>query len=231
MSSSLDPHLAFSTSRLNSLRAAVLGANDGIISLSGLVIGVAGATDSRTVLLAAGVAGLLAGAFSMAAGEFISVSTQRDTERAMLAIEKRELRENPEAEMLELVEIYRRKGLTLELAEKVAKELSAKDAFAAHVDAELHIDPNELTNPWQAAFASAAAFVAGALLPLGSIILAPAGFKVPVTFGTVVVALFITGVASAKVTRTPQVQAVVRVVCGGILAMAVTYGIGLLFRV
>ena len=226
-----EPHSESTKSTLNWLRAAVLGANDGIISLSSLVIGVAGATESHTIIAAAGVSGLLAGAFSMAAGEFVSVSTQRDSERNLLEKERRELVEMPEAELNELIGLYERKGLSKETATKVATELTHKDAYAAHIDVELGIDPNDLTNPWSAAFASAIAFVTGALIPFVAILVLPDGIRVFGTFVAVVFALLITGMLSARVSNTSTVQASLRVVIGGVLAMVVTYGVGSLFRV
>lgn len=225
-----EPHVASNRAKLNWLRAAVLGANDGIISLSGLVIGVAGATDSRVVIIASGVAGLLAGAFSMAAGEFVSVSTQRDTERALLDREQTELAEEPAAEMQELENIYINKGLSAETAKLVAAELTNHDAYAAHIDVELGIDPNDLTNPWQAATASAAAFVAGAIIPFIAVLVAPTNLRVVVTFVAVVLALVVTGILSARVSHTSVSKASLRVVLGGVLAMVVTYVVGTLFR-
>ncbi|MDQ1044361.1 VIT1/CCC1 family predicted Fe2+/Mn2+ transporter [Streptomyces sp. V4I2] len=153
-------------SRLNWLRAAVLGANDGIVSTAGLVVGVAGATDDRAALLTAGLAGLLAGSMSMAAGEYVSVSTQRDSEKAALALEKRELREQPEAELEELADLLEGRGLSREVAREAAVQLTERDALRAHARVELGIDPDELTNPWHAAGASFLAFTVGALLPL-----------------------------------------------------------------
>ena len=161
-----EPHGEGLGTRLNWLRAAVLGANDGIVSTAGLVVGVAGATTDRTAILVAGIAGLFAGAMSMAAGEYVSVSTQRDSEQALLAKERRELAEEPEEELAELAGIYVGKGLDEELALEVARQLTDHDALGAHAEAELGIDPNELTNPWHAAWASMAAFTVGALLPL-----------------------------------------------------------------
>ena len=216
------------TSRLNWLRAGVLGANDGIVSTAGLVVGVAGATSDRAVILTAGVAGLVAGALSMATGEYVSVSTQRDTERALLEQERRELEEMPEEELAELAAIYRGKGLSPELAQQVAEQLTEKDAFAAHVDAELGIDPDDLTNPWHAALASAIAFTVGALLPLLAIELPPPSARVPVTFVAVLVALALTGWISARLGSAGVARALRRNVFGGALAMSVTYGIGLL---
>lgn len=217
--------------KLNWLRAAVLGANDGIVSISGLVVGVAGATDSKSTIITAGVAGVLAGALSMAAGEFVSVSTQRDTERAMLAKEKHELKHYPDEELEELICIYEQKGLSPKTAKKVAEELTAHDAFAAHVDVELNIDPDDLTNPWHAAWASALAFTAGSIIPMLAITLPPASIRIPVTFVSVILALAITGTISAKVGGSSPLKATVRVVIGGALAMIVTYAIGKIFNV
>lgn len=227
-----EPHGSAGTvSKLNWLRASVLGANDGIVSIAGLVLGVAGATDSSTVIATAGVAGIIAGAISMAAGEYVSVSSSRDTERALLKKEKHELKLYPDAELLELIAIYERKGLSKETATTVAKELTQRDAFAAHVDAELHIDPHDLTNPWHAAIASAIAFLTGAFIPLVAIILPSPELRVPIAFGAVVVALAITGVVSAQVGGANPWKAAARVVAGGVVAMIVTYTVGRLFNV
>lgn len=226
-----EPHDSSSGSKLNWLRASVLGANDGIVSIAGLVVGVAGATTSRPAIMAAGIAGLLAGALSMAAGEYVSVSTQRDTEKALLAKEKWELENLPEEELAELTHLYEQKGLSSKTATLVANELTAHDAFAAHVDIELGIDPDDLTNPWHAAFASALAFTAGAIIPLAAILLPPEQWRVPVTFASVILALAITGTVSAKVGGASPMKATFRVVVGGAIAMAVTYAIGSLFHV
>ncbi|WP_298887210.1 VIT family protein [uncultured Serinicoccus sp.] len=215
-------------STLNWLRAGVLGANDGIISTAGLVIGVAAATADRTAILTAGLAGLAAGAMSMAVGEYVSVSTQRDSERALLDLERRELAEMPEEELAELTEIYRAKGLSPELAHRVAVELTERDALAAHAEAELRIDPDELTNPWHAAWASLVAFTLGALLPLLAILSPPLVWRVPVTVSSVLLALVLTGWVSATLGRSPRPRAVARNVLGGFTAMAVTYAIGAL---
>lgn len=226
-----EPHSQSTVSKLNWLRAAVLGANDGIVSIAGLVLGVAGATSSPEVIITAGVAGIVAGAISMAAGEYVSVSSSRDTEHALLQKERDELKNFPDAELLELVIIYEKKGLSRQTATKVAEELTKKDAFAAHVDAELGIDPNNLTNPWHAAFASACAFLAGAMIPLVAIILPPENIRIPVAFGSVILALAATGVISAKVGGASPMRATIRVVLGGALAMVVTYTIGRIFHV
>jgi VIT1/CCC1 family predicted Fe2+/Mn2+ transporter len=214
--------------RLNWLRAGVLGANDGIVSTAGLVVGVAGATAARGAIMTAGVAGLVAGAVSMALGEYVSVSSQRDSERSLLAVERAELEESPEDELDELAAIYVAKGATVETARRLAEELTAHDAFAAHADAELGIDPNALTNPWHAGASSAAAFTVGSLLPILAILLPPAEFRVPVTFVAVLLALALTGAVSARLGGARLVPAVVRLVAGGAAAMAVTYGIGAL---
>jgi VIT1/CCC1 family predicted Fe2+/Mn2+ transporter len=225
-----EPHDVMDTSALlNWLRAAVLGANDGIVSVAGLVMGIAGATTDRHTILVAGLAGLVAGALSMAAGEYVSVSTQRDTERALLAKERAELRDEPEEELAELAGLYVAKGLSEQTARQVAVELTEHDALAAHADVELGIDPDALTNPWQAALASMIAFVIGAALPLLTITLIPDGARIPSTVGAVVVALALTGFLSARFAEADIRRAIVRNVTGGLLAMLVTYVIGDLF--
>jgi len=224
-----EPHVGAINTKLNWLRAGVLGANDGIVSTAGIVVGVAAATMDRGPIFTAGLAGLAAGALSMAVGEYVSVSTQRDTERALLAKERRELIEEPEAELDELIGLYQAKGLSPETARTVAEELTAHDAFAAHIDIELGIDPHELTNPWHAAMSSAIAFTVGALLPLLTILLLPPATRIPVTFFAVLVALAATGWVSARLGGADPRRAVTRVVIGGALAMAVTYAIGNVF--
>ncbi|WP_429424441.1 VIT1/CCC1 transporter family protein [Nocardia sp. GAS34] len=220
-----EPHGNGLASRLNWLRAGVLGANDGIVSVAGIVVGVAAATATRSTILTAGIAGLAAGAVSMALGEYVSVSTQRDSERAILEVERRELAEQPEAELAELAAIYEGKGLSAATAWKVAEELTENDAFTAHAEAELGIDPTELTNPRHAAFSSALSFTLGALLPLLAI-LTPVALRIPVTIVAVLVALAITGAVGAKLGQAPVLRATVRVLVGGALAMVVTFGIG-----
>ena len=217
--------------KLNWLRAAVLGANDGIVSTSAIVVGVGAASNSLPLILTASVAGLIAGALSMAVGEYVSVSTQRDSERAQLEHERYELENFPAEEQKELAVIYEKKGLSKETAEKVAGELTARDAFAAHVDAELGIDPNDLTNPLHAAYASGLAFTAGAIIPILAVLLSPASTRVLFTFISVAIALVITGFLSAKTTGVNKKRAVVRVLVGGIIAMLITFGIGKIFGV
>ena len=227
-----EPHGAESTgSRLNRLRAGVLGANDGIVSTAGVVVGVAATSSSIPVVATAGGAALLAGALSMAAGEYVSVSTQRDTEEALLATERQELAETPDAELEELAGLYEEKGLTPELAREVAVQLTRRDALAAHADAELHLDPDELTSPWEAAVASIVSFTVGGLLPLAAVLLAPVAWRVPVTFVAVVLALVLTGWGSARLGDAPTRRATIRTVVGGAVAMGVTYAIGSLVDV
>ncbi|MDG4858675.1 VIT family protein, partial [Streptomyces sp. T-3] len=203
------------STRLNWLRAAVLGANDGIVSTAGLVVGVAGATGDRGTLLTAGLAGLLAGSMSMAAGEYVSVSTQRASEKAALAQERRELREQPAAELEELTGLLEARGLSAEVAREAAEQLTEKDALRAHARVELGINPDELMNPWHAAWASFLAFTVGALLPLLAMVLPGAGWRVPVTVGSVLVALVITGWVSARLGGSGVGGSVVRTVVGG----------------
>lgn len=221
-----EPHQGSVNSRLNWLRAGVLGANDGIVSTAGIVVGVAAATAARDPILTAGIAGLAAGAVSMALGEYVSVSTQRDTERALLALERRELREDPQAELEELSALYQDRGLSPDTARLVAGELTDHDAVRAHAEIELGIDPDDLTNPWQAALSSALSFTVGALLPLIAVLLPPTAARVPVTIAVVLVALAFTGLASARLGGAPVPSAVVRNIIGGGLALTTTYAIG-----
>jgi vacuolar iron transporter family protein len=224
-----EPHAGSAAGRLNWLRAGVLGADDGIVSVAGIVIGVAGATSSRGVIFTAGLAGLVAGAVSMSLGEYVSVSSQRDSESALLDTERRELAQTPAEELAELTALYEAKGLTAATARTVAEELTAHDAFAAHADAELHISPDDLANPVQAAAASALSFMLGALLPLVAILLPPTTWRVPVTFIAVLAALALTGAVSARIGGSNPRRAVIRVLIGGAAGLALTYGIGHLF--
>jgi VIT1/CCC1 family predicted Fe2+/Mn2+ transporter len=224
-----EPHSGGTAGRLNWLRAGVLGANDGIVSVAGIVVGVAGATTSRGPVFTAGLAGLVAGAVSMSLGEYVSVSSQRDSERAEITQEKRELAATPEAELTELTALYEAKGLSAATARTVATELTAHGALAAHLDAELHIDPADIPSPVQAAAASALSFTSGALLPLLAILLPPAALRVPVTFAVVLVALGLAGALSARLGGGNIRRAVLRLVIGGALGLAFTYGIGYLF--
>jgi VIT1/CCC1 family predicted Fe2+/Mn2+ transporter len=222
-----EPHQMGLGTRLNRLRAGVLGANDGIVSLAGLVVGVAAATPSRSAIFTAGAAGLVAGAVSMALGEYVSVSTQRDTERALLAKERHELDTDPDAELEELAGLYVAKGASAATARLLAQELTKHDAFAAHVDVELGIDPHDLTSPWQAAASSAISFSLGALLPIVAIT-ATVGptMRIVVTVLTVLSALALTGVVSALLGGARVAPAVIRLVVGGSVAMGLTYLFG-----
>jgi len=218
-----------STSTLNWLRAAVLGANDGIVSVSSIILGVAGATSARHTIFIAGLAGLVAGAFSMAVGEYVSVSSQRDTERSYIRREKRRLHEHPEHELEGLAAVYAEKGVSRKTAMQVARELTAKDALKAHLEAELQLDEEDLNNPLQAALASMVAFTAGALVPLIAVLAASKQTRIAVTFVAVLIALTITGYVSATVGNASRKRAILRVVLGGAAAMAATYLVGHLF--
>lgn len=223
-----EPHRSGIGQKLNWLRAGVLGANDGIVSVASLVVGVAGATTDNSALLLAGLAGLVGGAISMALGEYVSVSSQRDTERALIEKERDELHRMPEQELAELTDLYRQRGLSDVTARQVAVELTEHDALAAHLEVELGIDQNDLVNPWHAAISSAISFTIGALLPLLAILLPPPGWRVPVTFVAVLIALAVTGTLSARIGGASPVRASVRLVIGGALALAATWLIGTL---
>jgi VIT1/CCC1 family predicted Fe2+/Mn2+ transporter len=224
-----EPHSEATAGRLNWLRAGVLGANDGIVSTAGIVVGVAGATSQRGPIFTAGLAGLVAGAVSMALGEYVSVSSQRDSETSQLTQEKRELAEIPDAELDELTAIYQAKGLSPGTARTVAEELTAHDALSAHLDAELHLDVDDLANPFEAALASAVSFTVGALLPLLAILLAPAAGRIAITVVGVLIALAVAGAVSARIGGSDPRRAVLRVVIGGAAGLALTYWIGHLF--
>lgn len=223
-----EPHSSGDGAKLNWLRAAVLGSNDGVVSLSGLIIGVAAAGAGQGGLLTVGMAGLASGALSMAVGEYVSVSTQRDTEAALLDKERRELAEFPEHELDELTDLYAAKGLDEGLARQVAVALTEHDALAAHAETELGLDAEELTNPWMAAGASMLSFIVGALLPLLTMLLLPAGIRIWATVVAAGVALAITGFVSARLGGAGANRAVIRNVGGGLIAMGVTYAIGTL---
>jgi VIT1/CCC1 family predicted Fe2+/Mn2+ transporter len=213
-------------SRLNWLRAGVLGANDGIVSVAAIVVGVAGATANTAPILTAGLAGLVGGAISMALGEYVSVSSQRDTQRALISRERLALSEEPDAELAILASLYEHKGLSSDTARRVALELTERDALGAHLEAKLHIDENDVASPWHAALASAVAFLIGGLLPLLAILLLPASSRIPVTFVAVLIALGLTGATSARIGGSPVLRATIRVIIGGAIALAATYVIG-----
>jgi vacuolar iron transporter family protein len=220
-----EKHLSY---RSNWLRAAVLGANDGILSTSSLVLGVAASGASGSAIVTAGVAGLVAGSLAMAAGEFVSVSSQRDSERADLHLEARELREDPDGELQELTSIYQRRGLPAELARQVAAALTERDALAAHARDELGLEQRRRARPLQAAGASALAFSAGAVLPVLAVALTPASLRAPACVAVTVLALAALGAFGARLGGANQRRATVRVVGWGALAMAITAGIGAL---
>jgi VIT1/CCC1 family predicted Fe2+/Mn2+ transporter len=223
-----EPHSGDLAGRLNWLRAGVLGANDGIVSVAAIVVGVAGATTAVAPILTAGVAGLVGGAISMALGEYVSVSSQSDSQRALIEKERRELAEMPEEELDELTAIYESKGITAATARQVAEELSKHDALAAHLEAELGITEHDVVSPWQAAGASALAFTIGGVLPLAAILLAPEPVRVLATFVAVLTALIITGTLSARVGGNSWVRPTLRIVVGGAIALATTFLIGTL---
>lgn len=213
------------------LRAAVLGANDGVVSIAGLVVGVAAAGAEPTVVLASGVAGTVAGAFSMAAGEYVSVHSQADTERADLALEREGLRDHPKQELEELTGIYRERGLDPELARRVAEQLTAHDALGAHARDELGFHELKQPRPLQAAFASSAAFIAGAALPIVTAVLAPHAHVAGITTASTLVGLSLTGATAAWLGGAPLLRGAMRVVFWGAAAMLASGLIGNLFDV
>ena len=219
------------TGRSGWLRAAVLGANDGIVSVAGLVVGVAASGASATVVLASGIAGVVAGAMSMAAGEYVSVQSQADAEHADLAKEKRELAEDPASELFELTGIYARRGLTPELARQVAEQLTAHDALGSHARDELGITETLRARPLQAALASAGAFVAGAALPIVAVVLAPMGRLEATTIITTLASLAVSGALAARVGGASPSRGAMRVTFWGALAMGAAALIGRLFDV
>jgi VIT1/CCC1 family predicted Fe2+/Mn2+ transporter len=222
-----EPHREGLAQRLNWLRAGVLGANDGIVSVAAVVVGVASATPAVPAILTAGLAALVGGAISMALGEYVSVSSQRDSEHALIQKERRELATMPEEELAELTGLYEAKGLRPETARQVALELTEHDALAAHLSAELGIDQDDVVSPWHAALASAVAFTIGGILPLLTILL-PAEIRIPLTFVIVLAALAVTGYVAAWIGGSARARSVLRLVIGGALALAATFAIGAL---
>ena len=213
------------------LRAAVLGANDGIVSVAGLVVGVAATGASHATILASGIAGMVAGAMSMAAGEYVSVQSQADTERADLAKETRELADDPDSELTELTNIYARRGLAPELAREVAMQLTAHDALGSHARDELGITDTLRARPLQAALASAAAFALGSVLPIAAVLIAPSERVAAVTMGTTIASLSVSGGLAAYVGGAPVMRGAGRVVFWGALAMVAASLVGRLFDV
>ncbi|MGJ8588860.1 MAG: VIT1/CCC1 transporter family protein [Yoonia sp.] len=223
-----DPHYI---TRSGWLRAAVLGANDGVVSVSSLIVGVAAADATPNAVIIAGIAGLSAGAMSMAAGEYVSVSSQSDTERADIAREAEALRDLPEAELAELAFIYRGRGLSAETALLVAEELTAHDALGAHVRDELELSEVHAANPLQAALTSGLTFSVAAAVPLLAAFVAPSGLIIPFVLVVTLIALAALGALGAKAGAAPVLRATIRVVVWGLFAMAVTAGVGWLFGV
>ncbi len=215
--------------RVGWLRAAVLGANDGIVSVAGLVVGIAASGAPASTVLATGVAGTVAGAMSMAAGEYVSVKSQADTEHADLAVERHELATEPHAELQELAAIYRHRGLSPELAQQVAEQLTAHDALGAHARDELGITEELRARPLQAAMASAAAFIAGAALPVLTTLVAPHAHVAQITTASTLVGLCITGALAARAGGAPMARGAMRVMFWGALAMGAAAAIGRLF--
>lgn len=213
-------------SKLNWLRAGVLGANDGVVSTSSIIFGVAGAAASHSSVVLAGIAAIAAGAMSMAAGEYVSVSSQRDLEKAELERERREIEANPECELAELQHMLEARGIDPNLARKVARQLTDRDPLTAHARLEFGIDPATVVNPLEASFASMVAFTIGGLIPLLSMVLAPRAVEIWVSGVAVLVALTLTGWISAKLGGAPKLRSILRNVLGGLLAMAITYGVG-----
>ncbi|MDR0960902.1 MAG: VIT family protein [Propionibacteriaceae bacterium] len=214
------------SSKLNWLRAGVLGANDGIVSTAGIVMGVAGAAADSQTLLIAGLAGLVAGALSMAGGEYVSVSSQRDTERAAVESVKESLAKDPGAALARLSHSWRSKGLSADLADEVARDLHRHDAVGSQTEADFGISAYEQTSPWQAAFASFISFTIGAVIPLVTMVASPASARVVATLIAVILALVLTGSVSSYLGRASVPKGILRNVIVGCLTMALTYAIG-----
>ncbi|MBW4031610.1 MAG: VIT family protein [Acidobacteria bacterium] len=217
--------------RLNWLRAGVLGANDGIVSVAAIVVGVAGATVASAgagtpAIITAGAAGLVGGAISMALGEYVSVSSQSDSQKALIEKEKAELRDDPDGELEELVGLYERQGLSSATARSVAVEQTEHDALRAHLIMELNISEDDVVSAWHAAWVSALAFTLGGVMPFAAILLLPLSVRIPITFVAVIVALAVLGVVGARLGGSPVLRAVVRIVIGGAAALAATFAIG-----
>ena len=227
-----DNHIATSNNKLNQLRAAVLGANDGIVSTAGLVLGVAGASSSSQAILTAGVAGLVAGAISMAAGEYVSVSSQRDSEKAFLIKNRQHIKDShDDSAKTELIEIYETKGISKVTATQVANELETKGNLWIELQKEQGVDPDDMANPWTAAIASALSFIAGAIIPLAAMTFSPDNLRIEFTAGAVLISLVLAGVLSARAGEANKGKAALRVVSWGVGAMAITYGVGYLLGV
>ena len=225
-----EPHLVSNNARLNSLRAGVLGANDGIVSVAALLLGVVGSGASASAIATAGLAATVSGAASMALGEYVSVSAQRDSERMLIAKETRELKELPAQEHEELVSMLSSYGMSAQTADTAAREIAAEERLLeAHLRLEMGIDGEDLTNPWHAAFWSAVSFLAGAALPLLAVLVAPESTAGATVAIVTLIALAVTGFVSARLAGTNAARSVVRLVAGGALGLAITFGIGVAF--
>ncbi|WP_018297662.1 VIT1/CCC1 transporter family protein [Corynebacterium lubricantis] len=215
--------------RLNKLRAGVLGANDGIVSTAAVIVGVAGASSDIRAIATAGIAAVVGGAISMALGEYVSVSSQRDAENAIIEKEKRLHSEDPDGEFEVLVQEYEKKGISRETAEQVAREATAHNPLATHLEMHYGIDQSDIVSPWSAAVSSFIAFFLGAMLPMLAILFPSDTWRVPFVFFVTLVALAITGVISARLGGANQGKAAVRLVIGGALALVLTWAVGWLF--
>lgn len=226
-----EAHATSVTSKLNTLRAGVLGANDGIVSTSALLLGVIAAGAGSGAVFTAGLAAAVAGAVSMALGEYVSVSAQRDSEKSLIVKETGELAQMPGEETAEMAEILQRYGISAATARQAAEEIAAGDPLAAHLQLELGIDEEDLTNPWTAAGSSAVSFILGALLPMLAVLFAPDGHRGLVVTAVTLLALAVTGTVSARIAGNPVPRSCLRLVLGGAVGLAVTYGVGALFGV
>ena len=222
-------HIATSNNGLNKLRAAVLGANDGIVSTAGIILGVAGASANKETILISGAAGVIAGAISMAAGEFVSVSSQRDSEESYLNNIKSSRVSGENSRINELEKIYIDKGFSKETARKAVLDLQANNSLEKELDFENGVNTEDISNPWAAAIASAAAFTAGAVIPLSAVALAPDSWRISITVAAVIIALALAGIFSAQAGQSHKARAALRIVVWGISAMAITFAIGSIF--
>ena len=220
------PESARILSTLNWLRAGVLGANDGVVSTAAIIFGVAGASATHATIMLAGIAAVAAGALSMAAGEYVSVSTQRDLEQAELARQRADLLRDPQRELDVLTRLFVQRGVDPKLAAEVALEMSKKDALGVHARAELGLDPESVANPWSAAAASMISFIIGGAVPIATMLLSPRAIEIWMARVAVVIAMALTGIVSARLGRIPMLASVARNIGGGLLAMAVTYAVG-----
>lgn len=215
-------------STLNWLRAGVLGSNDGIISTAAIIFGVAGASSQHSTVILAGIAAISAGALSMAAGEYVSVSTQRDLEQSELARQMSSLKLNPDRELHVLARLFQQRGVTPEIAMEVSRQMSEKDALSVHARAELGIDPQAVTNPWAAAAASFLSFTLGGLIAITPFLVSRSGVAIWISGTCTIFALGLTGAVAARLGRMPTVRSIVRNVLGGVIAIGGTYGIGMI---